>query len=295
MKRELLQILGEENVKFFEPLKNHCTFRIGGPAMAFATPTNFTDLFEVLRLASEYGKRYKIVGNASNILFSDCGFDGVVVCTKKINSFCKLDESRIVASAGMSLAELGKFATDEGLSGLEFSSGIPATVGGAICMNAGAYGGEISSVLNSVTFLCEGKVVTKKRDEIAWGYRTSEFLGSQNIVLFAEFQLKKDLPDEIKKRVQENLKIRNSSQPKGFSAGCIFKKTGGESAGKLIDQAGLKNKRKNGAVVSNTHANFIINENNATASDVCLLIEEIQEVVLSKFDVRLETEIEIVR
>ena len=294
MKRELLQILGEENVKFLEPLKNHCTFRIGGEAGVFATPTNFTDLFELLRIAKSYGKSCKIIGNASNLLFNDTGYDGVVVCTKKINSFCKVDSTRIIASAGMMLSQLQKVAMQEGLAGLEFASGIPATVGGAICMNAGAFGGEISNLLRSVTFFDNGKVITKKASEIFFGYRNSEFLKTEKIILFAEFEFEKGNSASILAKANEYLKVRANTQPKGFSAGSVFKRAENISAGKLIDEAGLKGKKENGAMVSDIHANFIINFDNASQKDVMTLINQIQATVYEVYGVTLEPEIEFV-
>ena len=294
MKRELLQILGEENVFFSEPLKKHCTFKVGGNAKVFATPTKLDDLIRVVDLAKEHNQKIKIIGFASNILFSDSGYDGIVISTKRMKTISMVDDGIVSVSAGVPIAELVSFATNNSLSGLEFLAGIPATVGGALCMNAGAWGNEIFSVVRSVSFLDRDKVVTKRREELSFGYRTSEFLNTERIILFAEFELKTGVKEQINRNVEEILSKRRNSQPNGFSAGCVFKKNGSISAGKLIDEAGLKGLRKNGAVVSPIHANFILNDGNATAEDVRYLIAKIKKEVYAKHGVVLDTEIEIV-
>ena len=207
-----------------------------------------------------------------------------------------VEEDTILVSAGTSLGTIIGLAKDNLLSGLEFAVGIPGSVGGAIVMNAGAGGSEISSILKSVTVLEDGEIKTFKTEELDFGYRSSYFLSCKNtIILFAEIRLKKvTAKSEIEEKMQYNLSRRLTTQPKEPSAGCVFKKCGDSPAGLLIDQAGLKNLKQGHARVSDIHANFIVNDGNATSTDVKKLIKQIQLEIWKKYNKKLELEIEII-
>lgn len=254
-------------------------------------PKNTAEIETLWRWAQENQIPIRMIGRGSNLLFPDEGLKGITVVSTAINKEI-WEESSLKADAGCSLARLAQEAGERGLSGLEFARGIPGTLGGAIVMNAGAHGGEIRNVLRSVKVLTEdGGVRTFGKKEIAFGYRECSLQGKAWI-LEAELQFKLGNKEEIKRQMTENLEKRKAAQPLELpNAGSVFRNPPGDSAGRLVEQAGWKGKGIGGAQVSPKHANFIVNLGNATAQDVLSLIEAIQNDVLAKFGVRLQTEV----
>lgn len=274
-----------------EPLSAHSTMRVGGPAALAAFPTNGDELSALIRRAKEASVRYIIVGNASNILFSDDGFDGLAIFTTAMRRVT-WDGARVTAECGASLTGLAAAATKRGLSGLEFAFGIPGTVGGAVYMNAGAYGSQISAVLTSSEYLQGDTVLSRNAEEHRFGYRTSIYRSTDDIILSAEFTLTSGDPEEIAAKAAKNMESRRSKQPLEFpNAGSVFKRPEGAFPGALIEEAGLKGLRIGGAEISEKHANFIVNRKNATASDILRLVETVQKEVYRRSGILLETEI----
>ena len=294
-----LQTLQEKNVKIREhvPLSGCSTFRIGGPARYFLEPTTREELILCLQTVHRFGIRYLIVGKGSNLLFPDAGFDGAVILTAGVREL-KLEENGIFAASGASLASAATFARDAGLTGFAFAHGIPGTVGGAIFMNAGAYGSEMANVVSSLeTYRIsadERKILTNQK--CAFGYRTSLFAEDADlIILGASIRLAPGDRNAITAQMEELAQKRRRSQPLEYpSAGSVFKRPEGHFAGKLIEDCGLKGLRVGGAEVSMKHAGFIVNRGGATASDVCNLIEMIRSRVMRETGVELEPEIRII-
>jgi UDP-N-acetylmuramate dehydrogenase len=286
-----------------EPMSLHTSFGIGGPADILAYPADRDDLALLLREIRMRGLKYFILGSGTNLLVKDKGFRGAVVCLKRMTAIKILREYRSIggafavvsAEAGALLAKLLSFSVEEGLTGLEFSAGIPGTVGGAVCMNAGTAAGEMGDVVESVTLLSpDGELVTRGRDEMGFGYRTSS-VPEGHLVLEASAVLRREDEGRVAARVKDLLDRRKQRQPAGLpNAGSFFKNPQEESAGKLIEQAGLKGKTVGGAQVSEKHANFIVNRGKATASDVLKLMEIVMQKVLEVHGVRLEPEIKII-
>lgn len=277
-----------------EPMSRHTTFRIGGPARVFVKVGTQQALCRFNALCRELGVRLFVLGSGSNLLVADEGFDGVVLHLAPPEFWlCRQEGSSIVAGAAMRLAALTDFAREQGLSGLEFAHGIPGSVGGAAFMNAGAYGGEMKQVIESCSALMpDGTIQTFSGEALQFGYRTSVFSLQGGIVLSVCFALKPDSPDAIEERMRDYLDRRRSKQPLEYpSAGSVFKRPTGYFAGGLIEQCGLKGASVGGAQVSEKHAGFIINRNGATCSDVCALVEKIQQTVLEQTGVSLECEI----
>lgn len=274
-----------------EPLSSHSTMRVGGPAALAAFPTCADELSALIARAEEGGVRYIIVGNASNILFSDRGFDGLAIFTTAMRRV-SWNGSAVTAECGASLTGLAAAATKKGLSGLEFAFGIPGTVGGAVYMNAGAYGSQISAVLTASEYLRDGVIHRREAADHAFGYRTSVYRSTDDVILSAEFSLTPGDPEAIAAKAKQNMESRRSKQPLEYpNAGSVFKRPEGAFPGALIEQAGLKGLRIGGAEISEKHANFIINRGNATADDILRLTETAQKRVYSQFGVLLETEI----
>lgn len=296
MIKQLQDIVGEKNLFCDYPLKDCCSFGIGGTALFYATPESIDGLFNLVEFATKHSLRYKIIGNGTNLLFSDNGFKGLIISTKKLIAVSVVEDNKMLASAGVCLSSLIHISQKNGLCGLEFAVGIPGTLGGAIVMNAGAEGSEISSVIESVTIIENGDIRVLTNSQLDFGYRSSYFLSNPtSIILFAELKLNPiNSLEQIKDRMKKNLYRRNSTQPKQKSAGCVFKKCEDIPAGLLIDQAGLKGQMIGGAKVSEVHANFIVNENNATAKDVKSLIKLVQQKVYKQFKKTLQLEIEII-
>ena len=296
MIKQIRNIVGKENVLMDYPLKKCCSFGIGGRAKYFVSPESLDALFNLIEFIELHSIRYKIVGNGTNILFGDDIFNGVIITTKKLNSIQLIGERNLLVAAGCSLTDVITFVKNENLSGLEFAVGIPGSVGGAIVMNAGAGGSDISAVVKSVTVLENDDIRTIEKEKLEFDYRSSYFLKNRNtVILFAELELVKATSRaEIEEKMESNLKRRLQTQPRERSAGCVFKKSDEFPAGLLIDKAGLKGRSVGGAEVSSVHANFIVNKNGATAKDVKNLIEIIRLEVFKQFNKKLELEIEII-
>ena len=282
-----------------EPMSRHTTFRIGGPARRMAFPASGAQLVLLLSFAQECGARPLVIGRGTNLLCPDAGLDRLVIET---SGLARLEPGAapdtILAEAGVSLARLGEFACQQGLSGLEFAHGIPGSVGGGVCMNAGAYGGEMKQAISSVSVLFpEEGIRTLSGEEIAFGYRHSLLTDHpEAVVLHAVFHLTPGDPETIRQKMRELMDRRRNSQPLEWpSAGSTFKRPEGHFAGTLIDQCGLKGLTVGGAQVSEKHAGFVINRGGATCADVEELIAQIQRQVLDRTGVTLEPEVKIIR
>ncbi len=283
-------------VRSGEPMSEHTTFRVGGCARRFACPGSVEELAELLTVVTAEDIPYLVVGNGSNLLVADEGLDMLVIHTGAMDQMELLDGDTILACAGISLARLAVFARKHDLTGLEFAHGIPGSLGGAVCMNAGAYGGEMCQVVTEVTAWLPGKgICTLTAQEADFSYRHSFFSRNEGVVLSAKMQLKRGSGDEIQSRMEELIRRRREKQPLEYpSAGSTFKRPEGHFAGALIEQCGLKGVSIGGAEVSAKHAGFVINKGGATCGDVLQLIEKIQSVVFESTGVRLEPEVKIV-
>lgn len=273
------------------PLQKLNTWRIGGLAETVCWPESEEELREIWLKCQEQGIPFRLFGRGSNVLFPDEGLPGVTVISTGLAQSV-WDSEWVTVGAGYSLARLSQEAADRGLTGLEFARGIPGTVGGAVVMNAGAHGGSIQDILEEVKILApEGEVQRLAKEDIQFGYRECS-LRDQAIVLEGVFHLKPGDPDVIQATMSENLARRKAAQPLELpNAGSVFRNPPGGSAGGLIEEAGWKGKRLGGAQVSSKHANFIVNQGNATARDVLALIREIQKDVHHQFGVELKTEV----
>ncbi len=283
----------KEQIMLEEPMSGHTTFRIGGPAKLFITPMDSRELARVLDLCQSSGISWTILGNGSNLLVSDSGFDGAVIQIGKGFDAVSIEGCQVCAGAGALLAQAARGACDMGLTGLEFATGIPGTMGGAVVMNAGAYGSEMKDVLRSVQVLTgDGREIEVPAGELELGYRTSSILKNGWIVLGVRLLLQKGDRGAIDERVKELTAARKAKQPLGYpSAGSTFKRPEGCFAGKLIQDAGLKGFRVGGAQVSEKHSGFVINRGGATASDVMELCRQVSERVKAQFGVELELEV----
>ena len=284
-----------------EPLARHTTFKIGGPAAFWCTPHNVEELRRTLALCRENGARVYLLGNGSNTLFDDAGFDGAVVDMRGVaemeHSDADNDVVRITAGAGQTLGRLCSKAQALGLTGLEFAYGIPGTVGGAVYMNAGAYGGEMKDVLTTVQYLtAEGEVKEAAAAELDLRYRHSIFEENGGCILSAQFALTPGEPEVIRAKMDELMAKRLDKQPLDKpSAGSTFKRPVGAFAAALIDQCGLRGYRHGGAAVSEKHCGFVVNLGGATCADVLALCEEVRTIVKEKTGYDLEKEIRVVR
>lgn len=289
----LAEILGCEARKY-EPLSKHTTFKIGGVADTYVKVTSLSKLSTILKECRESDIDYMIIGNGSNILASDDGYRGVVIrLDGDFRKIALVDDDTVYCGAGATLAALCKFALNNGLSGLEFAWGIPGSVGGAVFMNAGAYGGEMKDVVYSVNHLTKnGEPGRTEKDDLQFGYRTSVYRQNNVIITGATLKLRKDNPEDIRARMDDYLGRRSSKQPLEYpSAGSVFKRPAGAYAGALIEQCGLKGHSHGGAQVSEKHAGFIINKANANANDVKSLIREVQTKVYDETGYNLECEL----
>jgi UDP-N-acetylmuramate dehydrogenase len=282
-----------EYIKRQEPLAGHTTFRIGGPADFFLTPETEEEVTAVVTYCKQQKIPYFFLGNGSNLLVSDHGYRGVIISLMKHFKEILAEGETMTAGAGALLSSLASKAAQQELTGLEFAAGIPGTIGGAVMMNAGAYGGEICQVFKSARILSEdGTIREYSKEELAFGYRCSSLKENHGIVLRAEFSLQKGNPDEIRAKMAEYNAKRREKQPLEYpSAGSTFKRPEGYFAGKLIEEAGLKGYHIGDMEVSRKHSGFVINKGNGTAEEARELILDIQDIVLEKFGVKLEPEI----
>ncbi len=290
---ELSGILSDEQIKLNEPMKKHTTFRIGGPAKVFVMPETSEEVREVVTLCKKQGLPYYIVGNGSNLLVSDKGYQGVIIQLCKRMSGIRTEGERITAQAGALLSSIANQALEAGLAGFEFAAGIPGTLGGACVMNAGAYGGEMKNVIEEVTLLTpEGEVADIPVEQMEFGYRTSIVAARGGIVLGARIRLHKGEGSKIRTLMEELRKKRTLKQPLEYpSAGSTFKRPEGYFAGKLIQDAGLRGFEVGGAQVSEKHCGFVINKGGATAADVAELMSRVSAKVEEAFGVKLEPEV----
>ena len=289
-------IVGEENVKVNEPMKNHTSFKIGGPADFLVTPCSVQSLCEVIKLCNREKLPIFIMGNGTNLLVSDKGIRGVVVkIYDNLNRYTVKGDC-IEAYGGILLSKLSNIALENELTGLEFASGIPGTLGGAVAMNAGAYGGEMKDVVVETEFIDkDGNLKIIRGDEHQFGYRTSFIQKQSAIAVRSVIQLKKGERAAIKALIDDLTARRQDKQPLEMpSAGSVFKRPEGYFAGKLIEECGLRGYSIGGAQVSEKHCGFIVNKGNATSKDIIDLIRHIQKTVKEKFGVDLQTEIRIV-
>lgn len=289
----LFHTIDKEKIYVNEKMEKHTTFRIGGPADYFVMPSDVTDVKAVIELCEQEKVPYYVVGNGSNLLVGDKGFRGVIIQIAGNMNQLQADGEVITAQAGCSLAQIAGKALDEELAGFEFAAGIPGTLGGAVRMNAGAYGGEIKDVLESAVVLTkEGKVMELSVNEMEFGYRTSIIERTGWTILGGKIRLHKGKREEIKAVMDDLREKRVSKQPLEYpSAGSTFKRPKGYFAGKLIQDAGLRGFRVGGACVSEKHSGFVINIDHATADDVVSLMEQVDEKVRAQFGVGLEPEV----
>ena len=293
---KLKNITDPANVRICEDMSEHTTFRAGGRADVFVTPESIEEATEIVRLLLTHDETYTVIGNGSNILVPDEGYNGCIICMGRGEDDITVNGNTIKAGAGAMLSKVAKIAYDNCLTGLEFASGIPGSVGGAIVMNAGAYGGEIKDVVTSVTLYdaTAKEIVTKTAEEMKFGYRTSIIKFYPYVVLEAEFSLKEGDRAAIKETMDDLAARRRDKQPLEYpSAGSTFKRPEGYFAGKLIEDAGLKGVSVGGAQVSEKHSGFVINKGGATATDILELIRRIREKVYEDSGVMLETEVVI--
>ena len=277
-----------------EPLSKHTTYGIGGPAEIMVFPENKTDLIQIIRTARKMNQPVSILGSGSNILISDNGIKGVVISLKNTLKLIEIENQKLYAECGSMLGRIVKQAVKHNLIGLENLNGVPGTLGGALVMNAGAWGGEISENLVQVELIDEdGKLRYLQKNEINFSYRQSS-VNKKDILLSAEFLLKKADKEIINKNFVEAQTGRKSTQPLNKrSAGSLFKNPKGHSAGKLIDEAGLKGFSIGQAKISDKHANFFINEGNASSKDMLQLIKKAHQTVKEKFNINLELEVKL--
>ena len=286
-------LLGEKKVRISEPMNRHTTFRIGGPADYFLLPSTAEEIKKILEICKEKELPYFILGNGSNLLVSDEGYCGVIIQLYRNYGGITVEGTNIRAGAGALLSQIASAAKNASLTGFEFAGGIPGTLGGAVVMNAGAYGGEMKDVLKEVTVMTEqGEIMTIPAEKLEMGYRTSLVKKAGYLVLEAVISLKAGDVEEIKAIMKDLTEKRVSKQPLEYpSAGSTFKRPEGYFAGKLIMDAGLRGYQVGGAQVSEKHCGFVINKGNATAADVCGLMKDVQEKVQEQFGVTLEPEV----
>ena len=286
-------LLGKDRVLVDEPMKRHTTFRIGGPADFFLLPSTVDEVRGILEICREEELPYFILGNGSNLLVSDKGYRGVIIQLYRNFSNISVEGNEICASSGALLSQIAAAARNASLTGFEFAGGIPGTLGGAVFMNAGAYGGELKDVLKEAVVMTEqGEILTLPVEKLDMGYRTSRIKKAGYLVLGARLVLEQGDMDKIRGTTKDLTEKRVSKQPLEYpSAGSTFKRPEGYFAGKLIMDAGLRGYQVGDAQVSEKHCGFVINKGNATAADVLTLIENVREKVQEQFGVTLEPEV----
>lgn len=284
------------DVFYNEPMKNHTSFKVGGNADILVMPKDEDSLIEIIKLLKEKDIKYYVLGNSTNVIVKDNGFDGVIIKLKDRLNDLSVDGNIIYAGAGASMKDLSEFACDNSLEGLEFAHGIPGSVGGAIVMNAGAYDGETKFVVSKVRLLnSDLEIIEKPVEEMNFGYRHSLVQEEDLIVLGAYYKLKPGDKKIIKAKYEEFDKRRADKQPLELpSAGSTFKRPEGYFAGKLIDDSGLRGFTHKGAGISEKHCGFVVNKDNASASDILETIEIVQKVVKDNFGVELKREVKII-
>lgn len=293
IKKIFCDLLGEDRVFTDEPMKQHTTFKIGGPADYFLVPESGEEAGEIIKICKQTDIPYFILGNGSNLLVGDGGYRGVVIQIYRNMSAVTTEGTIITAQAGALLSSVAAVAKNASLTGFEFAGGIPGTVGGAAVMNAGAYGGEMKDVLVEVTVMdADGNIFTIPAEKLELGYRTSIIKKAGYIVLEAKIRLEEGNQEAIRERMKELTIQRTTKQPLEFpSAGSTFKRPEGYFAGKLLMDSGLRGYQVGGARVSEKHCGFVINAGGATAKDVRTLMENVRDIVYKKYGVTLEPEV----
>ncbi|MDD7764599.1 MAG: UDP-N-acetylmuramate dehydrogenase [Peptoniphilaceae bacterium] len=284
------------NVKYDEPLKNHTTFKIGGNCKILVEPKSVDNIIEILKICKNNNLNFFIIGNGSNLLVSDNGYDGVIIKLKENFSNIYLNDGYVVSQSGATLSEVFKFSMNNSLTGFEFASGIPGTIGGAVYMNAGAYGGEMKDVVSEVEVLDIDTLeqIVLKSENLHFDYRKSIVQERNYIITKVKLKLSVGDINEIRAVYLDLKEKRNSKQPLEFgSAGSTFKRPEGNFASKLIEDSGLKGYSVNDAMVSKKHSGFIVNVGNATCSDVLKLVDYVKKTVYEKYNVKLEMEVKI--
>lgn len=292
---KLMEILDPKDIEIDSLMKNHTSFKIGGPVDILVNPESFEEVVEVVKLCKKDGVPCYIIGNGTNLLVKDGGIRGVVVKLSKLDKI-KLQGTKIIAESGALLKDVSDFALENSLTGFEFACGIPGSIGGAVTMNAGAYNGEISYVIESAKIIdSDGNIKVLSKEELELGYRISSILKYGYTVLEVTFNLEKGEYSKIKERIDDLSARRTEKQPLEYaSAGSTFKRPEGYFAAKLIEDTGLKGISIGDAQVSEKHSGFIINKGNATAQDILDLIKIVQTKVKDKFGVELSTEVRII-
>lgn len=290
---QVTSFMKKEDVKTNEPMSRHTSFRVGGPAKVFLNVRSEEELSKVLQLLRAQKLEYFVLGNGSNLLVSDAGYNGVIVHLGEEFADITTDGTCIMAGGAAFLGKVARSAMEAGLTGLEFAAGIPGSLGGGVVMNAGAYGGELSQVITSVRAMnAVGNIIRLEKEELLLGYRTSIFKQQPYIILQVTMELNPGNKDEILEKMNEYNKQRQEKQPLEYpSAGSTFKRPEGYFAGKLIMDAGLRGFSVGGAQVSEKHCGFVINKDQATAEDIQNLMNEVVKRVKEKFDVELEPEV----
>ena len=294
--QKITDLFPKMDIRLNESMENHTSFRIGGPAEVMILPINAEELSCILKKSKEFGIQPAILGAGTNVLAPDAGIPGLVICLKDgLDGMEQLDDTRIRVAAGVTMTRAAEFAASKNLSGLEFAHGIPGTVGGGVYMNAGAYGGEIKDVCESVDVMTlDGELNTIPADQMGFGYRHSRLEDEGGIVVSAVFRLMPKPESEVRSYMQELMTKRKTSQPLDLpSAGSAFKRPVGGYAAALIDQAGLKGFQVGNAGISEKHAGFAVNLGGATAEEVKELLKQVSDIVFEKSGIRLEPEVRI--
>ena len=294
--QKMTAFLPDCELRFEEPMAKHTSFRIGGPVEVMAFPKSSEELSKILKTSVLLDCKPVILGAGTNVLAPDAGMRGLVICLKDcLDGMEQIDDTTIRVSAGVTMTRAAVFASNLGLSGMEFAHGIPGTVGGGVYMNAGAYGGEICQVCKSVEVMdFEGNIRRFSNEEMGFSYRHSVLEEQAGIVISADFALEKKNTEEIREKMKELMGKRSASQPLDKpSAGSAFKRPVGGYAAALIDQAGLKGYTIGGAAISTKHAGFAVNLGDATAEDVKQLLRQVSDIVFEKSGIRLEPEVRI--
>lgn len=292
----LSDFMPESKIKINEPLMNYTYTRIGGNADVLLFPTEYQEISDVVKYANNHQIPITILGNASNVLITDTGLRGIVINLTEMNEV-KVNGNELTSQSGAGIIEVSRTALMHSLTGLEFACGIPGSIGGAVFMNAGAYGGEVSDVLQKALVLTpKGTIQEVQKEELDFRYRHSSVSEKGYIVLEATFVLTPGVETVIFQKMQELTALRESKQPLEYpSCGSVFKRPPGYFAGKLIQESGLQGKKIGGAQVSEKHAGFIVNVNNATSTDYISLIQHVQKVVKENYGIDLETEVRIIK
>lgn len=282
-----------EEITYDEPMKKHTAFGVGGPARYFSAVRSLYTLNSLICSAREHGIPYRVLGNGTNVLVSDKGYDGLIITTQKLKDIF-ISSGEVKAMAGATLGELMRFCLRHRMTGLEAVASIPATVGGAVVMNAGAFGYNVSDYITSVETVADGKLKKYYKQDCKFSYRKSRFCSCRETVTAVNFDFLSGEREIIEASARSYAEIRKKSQPVGRTCGSVFKNPPKDFAGRLIEQAGLKGFSIGGAVVSEKHANFILNEKSAQASDIYNLIRYIKHKVKDTFDISLKEEVEYV-